>query len=262
MAIQTLDQYIAANKQLIPIVRTASRTAVANIPFSVFDLAGLPGAGTLAGTSTTSGVVPTDATAGCPSIYNNTGSYYLTRVDFSSSIPCRIHIFDLLFKAGAYAFNANTALSSQPSFVSRLPNSSYIGLEMWVETVTAFTGNPSFTITYTNQNGTAGRSTGTVASGAAMTVGRMLRLPLQSGDSGVQLIENVQCTVATAGTFNILILRKLWQGRVGSNNVQDIHGIDKTGMPIIYPDSALFQIIQPDSTSTGAPDMLLEISSA
>jgi hypothetical protein len=73
MAISTLDGYIASAKQRIPLIKTASRTSVANIPFSVFDLAGNPGAGTLAGTSTAAGVVPTDATAGCP-IINAYGS--------------------------------------------------------------------------------------------------------------------------------------------------------------------------------------------
>ena len=45
MAITTMDQLIAAKTQRIPINKTASRTAVAAIPFSVFDLAGNPGAG-------------------------------------------------------------------------------------------------------------------------------------------------------------------------------------------------------------------------
>jgi hypothetical protein len=55
-------------------LKTATRTSVAAIPFSVFDLAGDPGAGTLAGTSTAVGVVPTDATAGAPLINAFTGA--------------------------------------------------------------------------------------------------------------------------------------------------------------------------------------------
>jgi len=76
MAITTRDGYTAAaaGAQPIGICKTASRTSVAAIPFSVFDIAGNPGAGTLAGTSTAAGVVPTDATAGCPTIAAFAGS--------------------------------------------------------------------------------------------------------------------------------------------------------------------------------------------
>ena len=47
MTISTLDGLIASLKRRVVYQKTASRTAVANIPFSVFDLAGNPGAGTL-----------------------------------------------------------------------------------------------------------------------------------------------------------------------------------------------------------------------
>ena len=44
-------------KQTIIFNKTASRTSVASIPFSVFDLAGNPGAGTLAVGNTANGIV-------------------------------------------------------------------------------------------------------------------------------------------------------------------------------------------------------------
>ena len=69
MAITSFDPgLIGAAKQFSSFAKTAARTSVATGWFSVFDLAGNPGAGVLAGTSTTTGVVPTDATAGCPTI--------------------------------------------------------------------------------------------------------------------------------------------------------------------------------------------------
>ncbi len=55
MAITTFDGFIAATKQYVSVAKTASRTSIAAAWFSVFDLAGNPGAGTLAGTSTTAG---------------------------------------------------------------------------------------------------------------------------------------------------------------------------------------------------------------
>jgi hypothetical protein len=166
----------------------------------------------------------------------------------------------MLFKAGAYAFNANTTLASQPSYSTRLPNTDYKGLEIWIEAVTAFTGNLSIAVTYTNQNGTTARTTGTVATGIAPTVGRMIMLPLQAGDSGLQKIESVVGSVATAGTFNVLVLRRLWSGRCRIANDGDNHDYLKTGLVELFDTSALIAVATPDSTSTGIPELILEVS--
>lgn len=261
MAITTFDGLIGAAKQSISIAKTASRTSVAASWFSVFDLAGNPGAGTLAGTSTTAGVVPTDATAGCPIINafggGNTG--YLAHVDFGSSVACRIKLFDMVWKGGAYAFNANTALSAQPSYASRMPGGDYGDTQIWLEQVTAGTGVQNVAVTYTNQAGAGSRSTGTVAT-AANIVGRCWQLPLQAGDTGVQKIDNVTGSVATVGTFNILVLRPLWSGRVKIANDGDVHDLTKTGMAEIFADSALFPLIAADSTATGIPELEITIA--
>lgn len=275
MAIVSLDGYIASAKQRIGITKTAARTTVATIPFSVFDVAGNPGAGTLAGTSTSAGVVPTDATAGCPIIEFTSGTGYLSRIEFASSVASRLSIFDMLYKAGAYSYAAGTTtLSSQPVFSQRCPDypgsGSVFGArnEIWIEVVTAMTGATAWAVrvTYTNQNGTAGRSSVVSANqaAAALTVGKMFQLALQSGDTGVQKIESVIVTNtgATAGSFNVLVLRPLWtSGRVRTANDGDVHGIMKTGMPIVYGDSALYLQVAADSTSSGIPSINLEIAS-
>lgn len=256
MAITTFDGFIGSAKQYVSLTKTASRTSVAANWFSVFDLAGNPGAGTLAGTSTTAGVVPTDATAGFPAIdaFGGGATGYLAQVEFGSSVACRLKLFDCVFKAGAYAFNANQALSAQPSYASRMPGGSYGDTQIWLEQVTAGTGVQNVAVTYTNQAGTGSRSTGTVAT-AANIVGRMWQLPLQAGDTGVQRIDNVVGSVATAGTFNILVLRQLWSGRVKIANDGDVHDLAKTGMPVLFADSALLLTVAADSTATGIPEL-------
>ncbi|UOF79347.1 hypothetical protein [Caudoviricetes sp.] len=263
MAITTLDGYIAAGKQDVLFIKTTTTTTVANSWFSVFNNSGDPGAGTLGGSSTTAGVVPTDATAGTPTINTGTGKYYLTLAEFASTVACRLRVSDLLFKAGAYSFNSNVTLSAQPSYSSRVPGGTdYKGTQIWLETVTAFTGNQSILVTYTNQDGTTGRSTGTIATGVAPISKRMLQLPLQAGDTGVQKIESVVSTVSTVGTFNVLVLRPLWTGRVPIANFGDTYGLDRTGMPQVFPDSALYVSINADSTSSGIPELRLQIASA
>lgn len=266
MAITTFDGFVAAAKQQISLQKTASRTAVAAQPFSVFDVAGNPGAGTLAGTSTTTGVVPTDATAGCPTInaFGGGATGYLAGVQFFGSVAANITIYDLLWKGGAYAFNANTTGNTPTSFLSRIPGGTAADTagctEIWVETVTAATGNQNWNVTYTNEAGTTGRTTGAVGVGAAPILGRMWQLPLQAGDRGVSGITGVVGGTGTAGTANILVLRPLWRGRCSSANDGGSHGLDVTGMPVVFADTALYMIVTPDSTATGIPNLQVTIA--
>lgn len=263
MTITTRDGLIAAQAaaQQIPMYKTASRTAVAAIPFSVFDLAGNPGAGVLAGTSTAAGVVPTDATAGCPLVNAFTGANngHIPQLEFRSSVACWIHLYDLLFKAGAYVFNANVTLASQPSYSSRIPGGDYTGTELWLEQVTAMTGNQSIRVQYLDQGGAAG-DTGTIATGVAPILGRMLKLPLAAGDTGVQRVDVVTSSVSTVGTFNVLVMRRLASVRVPVANFGDVYGPDRLGLKRVFADSALVMVVQPDSTATGLPDISVQVA--
>jgi hypothetical protein len=264
MTIANRDQLVAATvgSQKIPWMRSTQRTTVANAMFSMLDLSGQPGAGTLAGTSTAVGVVPTDATAGCPLINafggGNLGE--ISSIAFGCSVACRLRLYDLLFKAGAYPFNAAVSLGSQPSFSSRVPNGTdFTGLQLFIEGVTAFTGNPTITVTYTNDAGTPGRTTGAIAIGLAPTIGRMIQLPLQAGDNGVSKVESVTSTIATVGTFNVLVLRPLWTGRVNVANWGDTHGPDKTGLVQVFDTSALFMSTEADALLSGIPELMFTV---
>lgn len=259
MAITTVDGFTGAARQYPAYVKTATRTVIAGNWFTLFDLAGQPGAGVLAGTSVAAGVVPVAGGAGFPSINSIAASGYLSGVQFGSSVACRLSLFDLLWKAGAYAFNAAQALTGQPSFAARVPEANYAVTSIWIETVTAFTGIPTFTITYTNQSGVAGR-TATIAAASALTLGRMLQVPLRSGDTGVQLITNVTCTVATVGTFNVLVMRALWSGRVRIANDGGNDNMVATGLPPIFSTTALYLAVAADATSSGNPELRLTVS--
>lgn len=260
MAITTLDGIIAASSQRVSYLKTGARTTVASSAFALFDVSGAP-SGTLAVGNTANGIFPNHTIAGYPTLNTFAGGAtgYLNSVEFSSTVASRLLVWDCLFSAGAYAFNATTTLASQPSYAARVPSSDYKGLELWFEAVTAFTGNPKVTVTYTNQGGTTARTTGAIATGIAPTVGRMIRLPLQAGDTGIQKIESVTCAVSTAGTFNIHVMRKLWTGRVRSNNDGDTHDFTKTGLPIVYDTSALRVAIATDSTASGVSELQIDI---
>lgn len=268
MAITTLDGYIGSIKQRITWMKTGTRTLVAAMPYTVFDIAGSPGIGTLAIGNTANGIVPVNGNAGYPFIgtfSGNTG--YLSKVEFGSSVACCFDLYDRLFAAGAYAYNSGTTtLGSQPSYSGRIVNSNYGGLQAWIEVVIAMTSATAWTchITYTDQDGNPG-ATGpdlpTMAA-AALPIGRMYQLPLAAGDSGLQKVESVVVTTgsASAGSFNVMVLRPLWFGRVICANGGDVHDLLKTGLPKIFDTSALYMILYADSTAVGLPDVVMQIA--
>lgn len=274
MPIATLDQYIAAAKQRIGYIKTAAVTTVANIPFTMIDKAGNPGAGTLAGTTTATAILQTDALVGYPIIDFLTGQTYLSKVEFGSSVAGRFRIVDVITKGGAYSYaTGTTTITSYPDISSRCPDYTTAGAawgarnEIWVVCTAAFTSATAWQVqvTYTNQAGATGRTTiiSAAQAAAALTVNKMFQLALQSGDTGVRSIQSVTVTNvgAAAGGFNLCIIREIWtSGRVPIANFGDIHDMLKTGLPIVYNDSALEVIVQTDSTSTGTPELFFELA--
>ena len=261
MSILTLDDFIAAPKQRLVISKTASRASVAAIPFSVSGLAGSPGAGALAGISTTTGEVPTDLTTGFPTInaFGSGAKGYLSRIMAGSNVACVIRLYDMLWRGGAYPFNAAVSGQSPTSFASRVPGGTdFKGLELWLEQVTAATGIQSVAVAYLNEDGVA-HTTPVQSQGTAGIVGRMTQIPLYAGDCGIRGVTGVAGTVATAGTFNILVLRPLAEIRVTIANMCEVQDLLKTGMPEIFADSALCITVTADSTSTQFPYLTADI---
>lgn len=269
MTISTLDQYMAASKQNALFTKLSFTVAGSSAIHSTFAASGSPGSGSLSIGNTTTGIVPTDSTAGFPKINDFAvgATGYLTRVQFSNSVASLFSIYDRLWHAGSVSLTslATTTFSSQPSYVGRLPNGKYNDLQIMLEINAAVSASAvTVTVTYTNQDGTTGRSTGSSGSLASLGSARIVLLPLQSGDKGVQKIESVIVggTVATTGSFNAMVVRPLWTGRVPVVGGGDIHGFDKTGMPIIYDSSALFVTSASDTTTNGNFSLLMEIASA
>jgi hypothetical protein len=72
----------------------------------------------------------------------------------------------------------------------------------------------------------------------------------------------VVSSVSTVGTFNVHVMRRLWSGRVRSVNDGGSNNLYGVGMPQIYDTSALFPVIQADSTASGVPELRIEIAYA
>ncbi len=262
MTIASLDAYIASIKEIETMMRSVGVTVTSFIPFTIFDQLGQPGPGALNIGNTANGIVPVDTDNGYPLIASFGGAAgYISGIDFGTNVACRITLFDRLFACGAYAFNTDTTLAAQPSYAGRLPDTNYNGLQLWIEHVTAFTGTPSFQINYLDQGGAAGDTGVFSEAPTSLLIRRALQLPLAAGDSGVSQITRVRCTVATVGTFNVMVLRPLWMGRVPiSTSGGDVHDLLRTGLPQIFDTSALFILVTPDSASSGLPILQIEIA--
>jgi hypothetical protein len=266
MAIGDYDSQLAAARQDCVMTKTQTATTVAAQWHTLWDRAGNPGAGSLAIGNTANGLVPDDTTTGAPRIntFGGGATGYINRIQFASTVACRIVLYDRLFHVGSINLNAlaTTTLSSQPSYVARLPNSDYNGLRIFIEiNATVSATATTVAVTYTNQDGTTGRSTGASASLSGFVTGRMVELPLQAGDSGVQRIDSVMVggTVATTGSVNIVVMRPLASLRVRSANDGDVFGASRLGFKRVYETSCLALMVAADSTSSGVPDLEVQI---
>ncbi len=259
MAITTADGWFAAAKQAVGIRKTTSITTVAAQQFSMFDVAGNPGAGSLTIGNITAGLVPTDADTGYPTInaFGGAATGYLAQASFRSSVPGGCILYDRLYHAGSVSLLAlaTTTFASQPVFTSRIPGgTNYNWLEIQLEINAAVSATATtVSVTYTNEAGTTGRSTGAISVNGLITR-RVVAMPLQAGDKGVQKIESVIVggTVATSGTFNVILARRLAEFDIRVANALDQQAWDGTGAPQVWADSALWHVVQPDGTTGGA----------
>lgn len=263
MAITTADGWFAAARQKCRIAKTAAVTTVAAQTYSLWAAAGNPGAGTLAVGNTTTGVVFTDATAGAPRINDFAGgaSGYLATARLRSSVAGGLTLYDRIWGAGAVSMTslATTNFGSQPAITQRLPGgNAYHELVILIEITTTVSATATtIAVGYTNQDGTTGRTTGATASLSGFTTPRVIEMPLQAGDKGVQKIDSVTVggTVATTGAFNVILARRLATFDIRVVNSDDPQSWDWLGAPYIFQDSCLWMVSQADSTSSGLPSL-------
>jgi hypothetical protein len=270
LAITTVDQFVAAAKQDLVINKTATAVTIGTVPFSLWDVAGTPGAGSLSIGNTASGLVPTDATAGAPTInaFGGGATGYVTGAEIYNSVTSQVLVYDRVFHVGSISLTslATTTLSSQPSFSSRIPGGTdYTGLELFLE-INAAVSNTATTVTvnYYNETGSGGgsRTTGATASLAQYTTRRLVPMPLQAGDKGISQINSVVVggTVATTGSFNVVIARKIAGARIMVANGGEVQAWDRVPFRQIWDNSCLWLVVNADSTSSGTPKTYLQIA--
>lgn len=256
MPITSMDGLVAALAagQRIALQK-ASITAVAGFYYTLWAAAGIPGAGSLSIGNTTSGVIPTDATAGAPVINAFTGSNtgYLLTFDASNAVAGVLSVYDRLWHAGSFVCTslATITLSNQPA-LQRVPNNDYSQLELWLE-VNAASGATATTVTVSYQDGDDATQTATLDSNlSSIPANRMLPFRL-ANSKGIRKVNSVTIGGATGTcTFNLIIQRNIVDHTSVSASVgRPKKGPFETGMPQIYADSCLACMFLATTTSTG-----------
>lgn len=256
MTITTMDGLVAgltSGQRFV--LQKASATTVAAFYYTLWNAAGTPPAGTLSIGNTSSGVIPTDATLGAPVINAFSGANigYLASFDASTAQAGVVSLYDRLFHAGSFVTSAlaTLSLSAQPA-LTRVPNSDYSQLELWLE-INAANGATATTLTVSYQDGA--NTTQTATLDAALTsypANRMLPFRL-ANSSGIQKINSVTVGGATGTmTFNLVIQRNIVDHTIVSANIgRPKKNAFDTGLPIVYADSCLALMFNATTTSSG-----------
>lgn len=265
MAITSGSQYRVAAKQEILFHKTGLMVGVnANQRGDLRIADGLLKATSMVATSASSGgQVLTDASDGFPEIRDfgvgNTG--YLTRVRWNhGTVAGRFEIFDYLWAGNVSCTTlATTTVVGAASYLGRDPSGSGVGLRLLVA-VAADHNSQATTVscTYTNQAGTGSRTSTTSQSLAVANAGQVFELGLQAGDTGIRSVDTVTVggivNTRAGASVNIVVARLLYRATAYAdvslaNNYTGDDGLDLTGAPVVYQDSALATLVTGINTS-------------
>lgn len=199
------------------------------------------------------GQLHADGDTGFPLLGAPTGSRYLARTEITVSALGSVLVYDRVWSCSGLSGTVTTAQAvTSPPTITRYANG--VGLELWVECYTA-TGSSAanITISYTNQDGVAGRTSVSTAHPTSLPAGRMYRVPLQAGDTGVQSVQSVtlSVTTGTAGNFGVTLMKRLASLPVVSTNVTSVSDFAALGMPPIPTGAAIDLIHLATASNTG-----------
>lgn len=183
------------------------------------------------GVAPTASVVPTRATQGALGQQNAGGALEQRIAEHRLSLlnPGQWLLCDRLVHSGGLSGTVTTAQTTN------LPSAAITrgsGVGVWLGLTiysTVGTTATSVSATYTNSGGTGSRVTPLVAFGATgfREAGRLILLPLQEGDVGVNSVQSVTvtATTGTAGNFGVTLLRPLY-----AMLVPDVSGVGVGGL--------------------------------
>lgn len=185
---------------------------------------------------------------------------FLAMTQTTTAVPLPLIVADyLLF----YPFIEMTDGTVDLTNVATIPRyTTGAGVQVMAVLQNADVGGISISFSYTNSDGTAGRTSGTVVfnsqivpgtiknSSRATATGRGPFIPLQAGDTGVRSIEQVTCTGSDIGLFALVLVKPLMSVQIYDITapVEVDNIIDRNSLPIIKDDAFLGLISLPSGT--------------
>lgn len=141
------------------------------------------------------------------------------------------------------------------------------GVQMMAVTVGARTGGQTFSVSYTNSDGVAGRTTPNILQNTSAATGSITSsatsgantygpfLPLQSGDTGVRSIESITMNGPDVGLMSLVLVKPLAQLSISGIDapVEIDYLRDFAQMPEIEDDAYLNFICCPRGSLSGTP---------
>ncbi len=179
--------------------------------------AGEPGPGVAPTTS----VSCTSATTGAiPFVNAGTGKLLITRVigtpSSNATFAGTVMLYDRLNHSGGLSGTSTSAQTTNLPTAALTRYTEGDGVMAAIEIYTAVGGTATtLTASYTNQDGTAGRTSQSINFGSTGNDNaqalRFFPLPLQSGDSGVKSVESVTlaASTGTVGNFGVVLYKPL-----------------------------------------------------
>jgi hypothetical protein len=191
------------------IAGVAPTAPVVGRPASLWRYDGNPAGGAIPGAA----AVPTRATQGALPFTNPGGGRqkWMMQAWCSGLVAGTLVLYDRLLHNGGLVGNVATAQTVGGTLTR---NTGGVGNRAWVEIYTAIGGTATtVTMSYTNQAGTSGRTSTAVAIGGTgfNEATRMILMPLQGTDTGIQAIASITlaATTGTAGSIGATIGRPL-----------------------------------------------------
>lgn len=140
------------------------------------------------------------------------------------------------------------------------------GVQIMAVSQGARTGGQSFFVTYTNQDGTAGRVTSSVIETTAAANGTIVTsstatslasgpfIPLQEGDTGVRSIESVTMNGLDVGLFALVLVKPLATSQIREITAPNevYYHLQNGVMPEIENDAYLSWICRPNGSLSGS----------
>lgn len=220
-----------------------------------------------AGAAPTTAVVPTYATAGA--LYGSpTGlAGWIKRMKLAALMGTSMLIYDRLSHQGGLSGTTTGAQTTNlpTAALTRFTNGVgvHVGLEVYTQIGVTQT---TFSCSYTNSAGTAGRTSPTVRIGgnSERIIGAFIPMPLQQGDVGVKSVESVTlaATTGTAGNFGVVLYKPLALLTLPPGRQEIDWDVVRDGACMFEPvpaDACLGALCSVNTTGTGYTSGVIEL---